>query len=134
MPQTQPPLSGTETPSKASFWYDPKVRAVLYQIGALALVGMLAYYLMSNTMANLERQAIATGFEFFDKQASFEIGESLISYSAALSRCEAATAIIASSAWLILGPESQIGLQSTSFHLLSLFVDLAFDVSTLALA
>jgi general L-amino acid transport system permease protein len=83
MPQTPSTLSGTEAPSKASFWYDPKVRAVVYQIGALAMVGMLAYYLMSNTMANLERQAIATGFEFLDKQASFEIGEALISYSAA---------------------------------------------------
>ncbi|MGD9331585.1 MAG: amino acid ABC transporter permease [Desulfobacterales bacterium] len=83
MPQPPPSLSGTEAPSKASFWYDPKVRAVLYQIGALAMVGLLAYYLMTNTMANLERQAIATGFEFMDKQSSFEIGESLISYSAA---------------------------------------------------
>jgi len=83
MPQTPSSLSGTEAPSKAALWYDPKVRAVLYQIGALAMVGMLAYYLLSNTMANLERQAIATGFEFLDKQASFEIGESLISYSAA---------------------------------------------------
>ena len=74
---------GNESPSKASFWYDPKVRAVLYQIGALAMVGLLAYYLMTNTMANLERQSIATGFGFLDKQASFEIGESLIPYSAA---------------------------------------------------
>jgi general L-amino acid transport system permease protein len=83
MPQTQPPVPETDAPSKASFWYDPKVRAVLYQIGARLTVGMLAYYLMSNTMANLERQAIATGFGFLDKQSSFEIGESLISYSAA---------------------------------------------------
>lgn len=77
------PLSGTEAPSKASFWYDPKVRGVLYQIGALLTVGLLAYYLMSNTLANLERQAIATGFGFLEKQASFEIGESLIAYTAA---------------------------------------------------
>jgi general L-amino acid transport system permease protein len=83
MPQTEPPVPEADAPSKASFWYDPKVRAVFYQIGALAMVGMLAYYLMSNTMANLERQAIATGFEFLEKQASFEIGESLIAYTAA---------------------------------------------------
>ena len=76
-------LPETEAPSKASFWYDPKVRAVFYQIGTLAMVGLLAYYLMTNTLANLERQSIATGFGFLDKQASFEIGESLISYSAA---------------------------------------------------
>jgi len=83
MTPNDPALPETESPSKASFWYDPKVRAVMYQIGALAMVGLLAYYLMTNTLANLERQSIATGFGFFDKQASFEIGEHLISYSAA---------------------------------------------------
>jgi len=83
MASNQAPPELAETPSKASFWYDPKVRGVIYQIGAMVMVGLLAYYLMSNTLANLERQAIATGFGFLDKQASFEIGESLISYTAA---------------------------------------------------
>ena len=80
------PLADTDTHAKSSqtsFWYDPKVRGILYQIGVLGFVGLLAYYLMSNTLANLERQAIATGFGFLQKEASFEIGESLISYSAA---------------------------------------------------
>jgi len=36
-----------------------------------------------NTLANLERQSISTGFGFIDKEASFEIGESVIKYSAA---------------------------------------------------
>jgi len=66
-----------------AFWYDPRKRAILYQLGVLAMVGLLGYYLVSNTMANLERQAIATGFGFLEKEASFEIGESLITYSAA---------------------------------------------------
>ena len=83
MPQDQTSHSGSVTPSKASFWYDPKFRAVLFQVGVLGMVGLLAYYLMTNTLANLERQAIATGFGFLEKQSSFEIGESLISYSAA---------------------------------------------------
>ena len=43
----------------------------------------MGYYLVSNTLANLERQAIATGFGFLEKEASFEIGESVIPYSAA---------------------------------------------------
>jgi general L-amino acid transport system permease protein len=47
------------------------------------MVGLLGYYLISNTTANLQRQSIATGFGFLQKEASFEIGESLISYSAA---------------------------------------------------
>ena len=60
-----------------AFWYDPRKRSILYQLGVLAMVGLLGYYLVSNTIANLERQAIATGFGFLEKEASFEIGESL---------------------------------------------------------
>ena len=68
---------------KIPFWLDPKKRAIIYQIGVFCLVGLLAYYLISNTLVNLERQSIATGFGFLNKESSFEIGESLISYSAA---------------------------------------------------
>ena len=71
------------TPAKISFWYDPSKRAIIYQVVVLGLVGLVAYYLFTNTLANLERQNIATGFGFFSKQASFEIGESPIPYSAA---------------------------------------------------
>jgi general L-amino acid transport system permease protein len=66
-----------------AFWYDPRKRSILYQLGVLATVGLLGYYLITNTQANLERQSIATGFGFLEKEAAFEIGESLISYSAA---------------------------------------------------
>jgi general L-amino acid transport system permease protein len=55
----------------------------MYQIVTMLAVGLLAYYLISNTLANLERQAIATGLGFLQKEAAFEIGESLIPYSAA---------------------------------------------------
>jgi general L-amino acid transport system permease protein len=75
--------STDNSPGKASFWYDPGKRSIVYQIASLCIVGMLSYYLISNTLANLERQSIATGFSFMDREASFEIGETLISYSAA---------------------------------------------------
>ena len=71
------------TSAKISFWYDPTKRAIIYQVVVLGLVGLVAYYLFTNTLANLERQNIATGFGFFTKEASFEIGESPIPYSAA---------------------------------------------------
>jgi general L-amino acid transport system permease protein len=75
-------MSTTE-PGKIPFLRDPDKRAILYQIGVAAMVALLGYYLISNTLANLERQAIATGFGFVEKESAFEIGESLISYSAA---------------------------------------------------
>lgn len=70
-------------PEKVPFWLDPKKRAILFQIGTLCMVGLLAYYLVSNTLINLEKQSIATGFGFLNRESSFEIGESLISYSSA---------------------------------------------------
>jgi general L-amino acid transport system permease protein len=70
-------------PGKVPFWLDTKKRAILFQLITLGLVGLLAYYLISNTLVNLQKQKIATGFGFLHKEASFEIGESLIPYSAA---------------------------------------------------
>ena len=49
----------------------------------MLFVFLVGYYLFYNTQTNLARQSIATGFGFLDKEASFEIGESLIPYSAA---------------------------------------------------
>jgi general L-amino acid transport system permease protein len=78
------PVNSTEnTRQWAAFFNDPKIRAILYQMAMLGMVGLLGYYLFSNTVENLHRQSIATGFGFFHKEASFEIGESLIQYSAA---------------------------------------------------
>jgi len=72
-----------DSSAKVPFWLNPKIRAVLFQIAVLGLVGLLAWYLISNALDNLQRQSIATGFGFLGKTASFEIGESLISYSSA---------------------------------------------------
>jgi general L-amino acid transport system permease protein len=47
------------------------------------MVGLVAYYLISNTLTNVEKQSIATGFGFLQKEAAFEIGESPLRYSAA---------------------------------------------------
>jgi general L-amino acid transport system permease protein len=73
----------TDNNAKVPLLNDPKIRSILYQILTVLMVGLLGYYLFMNTVHNLNRQSIATGFDFFDKEASFEIGESLISYSAA---------------------------------------------------
>ncbi|MBC8379735.1 MAG: amino acid ABC transporter permease [Planctomycetes bacterium] len=75
--------SKAEKSGAVPFWNDPGKRSILYQIGVALMVALLGYYLLSNTLANLERQSIATGFGFLEKESSFEIGESLISYSAA---------------------------------------------------
>src|SRR5205807_4498726 len=52
-----------------------KVRRLAYQALALGAVLGVAWYLVSNTLANLEEQRIASGFAFLWREAGFEIGE-----------------------------------------------------------
>ena len=66
---------------KDPFWTNATFRSVLYQVLAIIMVALTGYYLFSNTQANLERQSIATGFGFLEREASFEIGESLFKFS-----------------------------------------------------
>jgi len=76
-------------PGTAAFWRDPEKRAIVFQVVALILVAFVSYYLYSNTQTNLERQSIATGFGFLDKEAGFEIGESVFAFSASDSYADA---------------------------------------------
>lgn len=61
--------------------YDKTFRSILYQVLVFGGVFFLGWYLISNTMANLERQNIATGFGFLEREAAFGISESLIHYT-----------------------------------------------------
>jgi general L-amino acid transport system permease protein len=76
-------VSEQNSSAKTYFWNDEKTRAILYQIVTAAFVAFLGYYLISNVQTNMEKQSIASGFGFIEKEAAFEIGESLIEYSAA---------------------------------------------------
>lgn len=69
--------------AKVPFWLDPRKRAIIFQFLSIGVVGLIVWYLVSNTVVNLQKQSIATGFGFLQKEAAFEIGESLIPYSAA---------------------------------------------------
>ena len=61
-------------------WRDPRVRAIAYQV--LTLLGVIAFaaFIINNTIDNLDRQGIASGFGFLDKAAGFGIPQSLIEY------------------------------------------------------
>ena len=71
------------TAAKAVFWRDPNIRAIFYQILVVAAVAGVVWWLVSNTLANMERQRIASGFGFLGTESGFDIGDSLIPYGAA---------------------------------------------------
>ena len=72
-------------PSTTKPWNDPKVRSIFYQALLLILVVTFGMYIFGNTADNLERQGIATGFEFLGTTAGFGIITHLIDYTEASS-------------------------------------------------
>ena len=52
--------------------YDKTFRSVVYQILVFGGVFLLGWYLVGNTMANLESQNIATGFGFLEREAALK--------------------------------------------------------------
>jgi general L-amino acid transport system permease protein len=75
-----PSTDALPRPTRPPFWRDPVVRGVFYQVLFVAIVIALGGFLVHNTLVNLGRQNIATGFGFLGREASFAIGESLIAY------------------------------------------------------
>jgi general L-amino acid transport system permease protein len=51
-------------------------KRIAYQAAAIGAAVLVAWFLISNTMANLEERRIASGFGFLGREAGFEIGES----------------------------------------------------------
>jgi len=78
---TSPPIDAMPRPSRPAFWRDPAVRGIAYQVLFVAIVVAAGWFLVHNTLVNLGRQNIATGFGFLGREASFAIGESLIAYA-----------------------------------------------------
>ncbi len=81
-PKASDPPGLKPPPARRSF-YDRQVQGIVWQVVVLALVAGVAWWLYANTMHNLSARNIKTGFEFLEREAGFEIGETLIQYSPA---------------------------------------------------
>ena len=73
---------GGEAAPRAVMWRDPRVRSIAYQILTLVLFVLFIAYIVNNTVTNLARQGIASGFGFLGTTAGFDVGFALIPYSA----------------------------------------------------
>ncbi len=61
--------------------YDPRVRGLAFQVLLALLLVAFAVGIALNTAANLEKQNIASGFDFLSRTAGFDISQTLIPYS-----------------------------------------------------
>ena len=57
-----------------------RARNLLYQVLLLAAVVGIGWWLVSNTLHNLEARKIQTGFGFLSREAGFEIAETHVEY------------------------------------------------------
>lgn len=74
---------GQKLAPRASFFNDPVIRGIIYQVVvALLLVGFIAW-IIGNTAANLAAQNKTTGFDFLWRTAGFDISFSLLPWSRA---------------------------------------------------
>ncbi|HVO16078.1 MAG TPA: ABC transporter permease subunit, partial [Alphaproteobacteria bacterium] len=65
-------------PPRPKPWNDPRVRAVVYQALLIVAVLAVAAWLVDNTLDNLHRRNIRSGFGFLQQESGFYISESLI--------------------------------------------------------
>jgi general L-amino acid transport system permease protein len=79
-------LAGLNSQTRSHRWWnDPRIRALGLQLALVAGVLAIGWYLLGNTLHNLESRGITTGFGFLDDRAGFGIIQSLVPYSEASS-------------------------------------------------
>lgn len=79
---------GAVRQAKEADWRNPRawlsdirLRGYVWQALLVAALVFLAYEIVTNTAANLQKQQVASGFEFLSRTAGFDISQTLISYS-----------------------------------------------------
>jgi general L-amino acid transport system permease protein len=67
--------------SLGDFIYDPRTRGIIFQLVLVVALIALGVEIVSNAITNLQKQNIASGFDFLGSTAGFDISQTLISYS-----------------------------------------------------
>ncbi len=71
MTQQAPPKKKTWS------WRSQAFRGLIYQVVAIGVVALAVWWLVTNTLYNMQVQGIKSGFDFLKDPAGFDIGESL---------------------------------------------------------
>lgn len=75
--------TGRDAAPRASFFNDPVIRGIIYQVVVAALLLGFILWIIGNTAANLAAQNKTTGFDFLWRTAGFDISFSLLPWSRA---------------------------------------------------
>jgi general L-amino acid transport system permease protein len=71
-------------PSGGGFWSNPAKRGLVFQAVVTIAFVLFVVYIVNNTASNLEKRGIASGFDFLELNAGFDVGMSpFLKYDAA---------------------------------------------------
>lgn len=71
----------SDGPARVSPLNDPKIRGLVYQVVVFVLLVVFIYWIIGNTIENLRRANIASGFGFLNGRAGFDVSQNLIEYT-----------------------------------------------------
>ena len=74
-------LSAPRQPARVAFYNDPFWRSLAYQVLTAAILAGLLVWMWLNTLENLKRANLASGFGFLQSRAGFDLAQTLIPYS-----------------------------------------------------
>ena len=69
------------SPGWQRLWFDERTRGLIYQLLVILGLALVTAFIVSNTIANLQRAGLASGFGFLFDQAFFDINQKLVEYS-----------------------------------------------------
>jgi general L-amino acid transport system permease protein len=78
--ESAPEIAGRRS-AGTSFLYDPTIRGIAVQLILAVAVIAFVIWIADNTIANLQRAHIASGFGFLSNRSGFDISQTLVSYS-----------------------------------------------------
>ena len=71
----------SERRTGASLFYDPKVRGLVFQGVMLAALILFVWWIIGNTIENLKRSNIASGFDFLNGRSGFDLAQTPIAFN-----------------------------------------------------
>jgi general L-amino acid transport system permease protein len=74
------PLPKRMPKRRAWSWRSQAFRGVVYQVIAISVIALAAWFLTSNTLTNLRIRGIQSGYDFVIQPAGFGIGETVIEF------------------------------------------------------
>lgn len=70
-----------DSASRSSLLYDPKFRSIVFQIVVFVVLAVGVWWIVNNTIENLRRANISSGYGFLDSRAGFDIAVALIPFT-----------------------------------------------------